>query len=154
MISSFWTRFRLKFSKQKIQQDIHQSRIIKSSMFRQYDILRTLSREITWTFTEIRPNWIFTVFPRTSAMKLAQSNRLHSSLYKKVKSEGSSVPLPETETEYGSMSTDTSQDDQAKTHNFSAVSREKNGNGQTFNVAHQHTINHLRRSMACTSLRV
>lgn len=103
--------------------------------YSQYDRLAELSKNKSWTFSEIRPDGIIGFTPVTNPMNLAQGIGLYLEIYKEVNGPGAKVPFPGTEHGYKSTHSDTFQDILSKMEIFAALNTDRCGGGRVFNVA-------------------
>ncbi|KIW10073.1 hypothetical protein PV08_11033 [Exophiala spinifera] len=103
--------------------------------YSQYDVLDSLSKGASWTFTEIRPDAMIGFVPGTNVMNLAQGLAFYLSLYRQVRGAGAEVPFPGAEHGYRHKHTDTFQDIAARMEIYAALNPEKCGNGKVFNIA-------------------
>ncbi|OQV06581.1 hypothetical protein CLAIMM_11128 isoform 1 [Cladophialophora immunda] len=103
--------------------------------YSQYDVLDSLSKGASWTFTEIRPDAMIGFVPGTNVMNMAQGLAFYLSLYREVHGAGAKVPYPGAEHGYRHKHTDTFQDIAAKMEIYAALNPEKCGSGKAFNVA-------------------
>lgn len=102
--------------------------------YHQYDVLETLSKGATWTFTEIRPDGMIGFVPGTNVMNLAQGLAFYLTLYREVHGTGATIVYPGAEHGYRHKHTDTFQDIAARGEIFAALNPEKCGSGRTFNI--------------------
>lgn len=103
--------------------------------YTQYDHLAELSRNKSWTFTEVRPDGIVGFAPGSNAMNLAQGIGLYLTVYRGVYGSGAEVPFPGHEHGYHSKHTDSFQDIISRFEIFAALNRDRCGDGASFNVA-------------------
>lgn len=103
--------------------------------YSQVDLLTSLSKGKSWTFSEIRPDVIVGFVPGTNVMNAAQGLGLYLSLYRAVHGEGAHVPFPGSQGGWRCKHSDTSQDVLAKMEIYAALNIDKCGNGSAFNVA-------------------
>ncbi|KAJ9609946.1 hypothetical protein H2200_006275 [Cladophialophora chaetospira] len=103
--------------------------------YSQYDVLESLSKRASWTFTEIRPDAMVGFVPGTNVMNLAQGLAFYLTLYREVHGAGAKVPFPGAEHGYRHKHTDTFQDLAAKMEIYAALNPEKCGSGRAFNIA-------------------
>lgn len=103
--------------------------------YSQYDVLESLSKDASWTFSEIRPDAMIGFVPGTNVMNLAQGLAFYLSLYREVHGAGAKVPYPGGEPGYRHKHTDTFQDIAAKMEIYAALNPDKCGGGKAFNIA-------------------
>ncbi|KAM0207323.1 hypothetical protein ACHAQD_012115 [Fusarium lateritium] len=108
--------------------------------YTQYDLLKDLSCEKEWTFSEIRPDGIVGFAPGSNAMNMAQGIAIYLTLFREVNGTDSKVPFPGYKHGYHSKHSDTFQDILSKMEIYAALHPEKCGDGGVFNVADGKTI--------------
>ncbi|CAG7963269.1 unnamed protein product [Penicillium nalgiovense] len=99
----------------------------------QYDLLKKLSKDQNWTFSEIRPDGIVGFAPGSNVMNMAHGIAFYLTLYREVNGKDAKVPFPGRPHGYHTRHTDTFQDILAKMEIFAALNRDKCRNGSSFN---------------------
>lgn len=103
--------------------------------YSQYDVLESLSKAASWTFTEIRPDAMIGFVPGTNSMNLAQGLGFYLTLFREVHGVGAKVAYPGAEHGFRHKHTDTFQDIAAKMEIYAALNPDKCGFGSSFNIA-------------------
>ena len=103
--------------------------------YSQVDLLTSLSKGKSWTFSEIRPDVIVGFVPGINFMNAAQGLGLYLSLYRTVHGEGARVPFLGTQGGWKCKHSDTFQDILAKMEIYAALNIDKCGSGSAFNIA-------------------
>ncbi|KAK1146139.1 hypothetical protein N8T08_003228 [Aspergillus melleus] len=101
----------------------------------QVDIVRAVSKDKSWGFTEVRPDQILGFVPNVSGMTYVEPIALYLSLYRYVHGADSEVPFPGTFKNYVYTSTDTSQNVLSKAEIYLSIMTPDSANEQAFNVA-------------------
>jgi hypothetical protein len=97
-------------------------------------VLERLSKNASWTFTEIRPDAIVGFVPGANVMNIAQGLAYYLTLYREVHGKGATIAYPGSELGYTHKHTDTFQDIAAKMEIHAALRPESCGSGKIFNV--------------------
>lgn len=106
----------------------------------QYDLLMELSKDSSWTFSEIRPDGIVGFAPGSNAMNMAYGIAFYLTLYRETYGAGAAVAFPGKPHGYRSTHSDTFQDILSRMEIFAALNRDKCPNGSSFNSADGETV--------------
>lgn len=94
-----------------------------------------MSKNASWTFTEVRPDVIIGFVPGSNFMNCAQGLGLYLSLYREVHGNGATINFPGTEKSWKCKHTDTFQDILARFEIHAAMNSKQAGSGKIFNIA-------------------